>query len=279
MTSGYFLHNKEEHTLRRRLRRIIRILLVSSVFYLLFTIILNTMNGGILDWIRNLPISFFKMIIIGDFDFICAGHLYFLYIQIISYVVLLWVIKHNKTIEMLKIVPVLFLLRIVVYFLTQTFGWSWHIRSIFIWDALPWMLLGLYIATYYEDILKKLNLPILLFLSIFGAVFAVFLEVVCIPIDLSEIGIIIYSTSLFLIVVMYPQISTRNIIVLLGTTYSLYVYVIHLAVAYFYNAIFSILHIEQTQPLSWIKPIIVLMFSVGLSVIINKVRILLANRK
>lgn len=72
-----------------------------------------------------------KAIILGDFDFIGAGHLWFLHSLILAYLMLLFAIQHDLYRMIYKFLPALFLLRIGVCVITYTFDLSWHLRGNF----------------------------------------------------------------------------------------------------------------------------------------------------
>lgn len=103
--------------------------MVNSYLYPLFL----RKGGGQVEWNSKI---FFKIIILQDFDFLGAGHLWFLpallYIYILYYASLKLSLKQKNRIYFF--IPLLFLLRIIVPAFS---GYNWHWRGNFLITGVP----------------------------------------------------------------------------------------------------------------------------------------------
>lgn len=152
MTAGYYACCTAEGSsdrVFRRLRHIVRIALCACLFYTLLTLlIIKIEHGDIGDWKAQFASweLWLKIIIDGDFEVISASHLWFLPAMIYTYI-LLYFIERKKLCEWAyRLIPVLFILKIVITTIILSFNYlSWHVYGNII-CAMPWMLLGNYIA-------------------------------------------------------------------------------------------------------------------------------------
>ncbi|MGN1156123.1 MAG: acyltransferase family protein [Agathobacter sp.] len=134
--------------------------------------------------------------------------------------------------------------------------------------ALPWFSLGNYIA-YNEKFRTKFSNGTLAGLAFGSLIFGLFFRLCDLPLDLSEIGIMICATSLFLLAINNPSVSIHKEIEKLGDTYSLYVYIIHIFVSGVIGTCAQMFHQENTLWYAWLKPLIVLIVSIIGSIVIH----------
>lgn len=104
--------------------------------------------------------------------------------------------------------------------------------------------------------------------SLSGMFFAILFVVVDFPIDLSEVGIIIYASTLFLIAIRNSTVSINKSIEELGDKYSLYVYIIHIAVNGVVGLMAKLVGVEELGVYLWCRPTIVAFASIVGSIFI-----------
>lgn len=266
MVSGYYCFNCEDSVLYRRMKRIFSLLVKSLLFYLLFVVAVKYAAGKMESWLQNISVrTVLSFLFIGNYDLVGGGHLYFLFIQILGYAII-WKCQyhkkpsHDNNLDLIVIL-LLFICRIIVYTYTLSNKMSWHWRSIFLWDSLPWMMLGTYIAKNQLKIKKYISRKHLIITGVLGLVISMVFILHRFKIDMSEIGVIMLSISLFLFAIMYPWIQERNIITSIGYTYSLYIYIFHIAIGAVVTAIINKIGLSENKIVGFSKPIIVLILS------------------
>lgn len=188
---------------------------------------------------------------------------------IIVYLMLLSVKRYDLCRMAYKFLPVLFLLRIWGCVITYTFDLSWHLRGNFLISGLPWLFLGNYIA-YKSDFLNKWSNKKLLWLIVCGAVYIVICMVFAWKVDITEVGVVVYATSLFLLAVKNPKKSINAKIEILGERYSLNIYIIHIAAHRVFDIVMNkFVGVSKTNFYMWMSPIFVVVFSILGSVFIH----------
>lgn len=274
MISGYYAYNNNvnvsQKKILKRIAKIFKITLLSFGFYLFYTLVYNIIKNNTDEFLKNL-ISYKTLadfIIINNFDIIDALHLWFLPSLIYAYFILLFIHKRHLTIYAYKLLPFLFLIKIITEIIVETLGFSYHWRCNVLIGALPYVLLGNYIA-YKEDEIDELNnrnVIASIFLSITATIFLTFFDV---SIGFWWIWIAILSISLFLIAVKNPNIIIVNGVRKIGIHLSLYVYIFHIIIYRVISNIFLIIDLNKYTIIQWITPILVVVASIIWAKIMN----------
>lgn len=279
MISGYYAYSADGDAyskIKRRCKRIAVITVYAFFLYLAFTLFYNYFKHDLTSWLglfRSLKV-WAEIILLGDLDLIWAKHLWFLPAQIISYLILMYIDKKNLYALAYKLLPYMIFGRIIVSSIVSTCGMNWHLKLNFLVGALPWMILGNYLA-YNQNLKNKFSNRNLILALAVGGILAVGASVLFVlkilPIELSEVGNTLYSVALFILAIKNPEISISKSVEKLGENYSLYVYILHLLVAYFVGFTAKFAGIYYYSFYDWVHPVIVVILSIIASMILYRV--------
>ena len=150
MTAGYYAYSASVNSsdqIIKKIRRIFRITIYANVFYFLFTLLREMMDGVAVTWIKQFASwkLWANIIVLGGFECICASHLWFLPAMIYAYLILYFMVKNSFQVKAYRLIPFLFFLKITVTTYALSFDRTWHMSGNIV-CALPWMLLGYYVA-------------------------------------------------------------------------------------------------------------------------------------
>ena len=272
MISGYFACKIKENIpskLWRRAKHILLISVMSFMFYFLFTMMRKMGSNDLNSWILNFLCikCWIKIILLGNWDIVGAGHLWYLTALFISYLILI-VIEMKHCMPMFyRILPLIFILRTLVYVVTLTNDLSWHIRGNFLVDAMPWLLMGHYLG-YNTHFLKILSNRCIVLTTFLGLIYGITFELISFTLDLSEIGITVYSLGIFIMALRNKK-SICYSIEMLGEKYSLYVYIFHIAVMGIISKVILVLGLDDNEMILWLNPIIVVLITIIVSIVWN----------
>ena len=115
MISGYFAYSTRKdnyNLLKRRARKILKITLWSSFFFLVCKLLFVIKDRELDLWLSQVLTwqTWIGLFILNDFDFIKAGHLWFLPALLYAYVILYFIDKQRGYLFFYKLLPWLFLL-------------------------------------------------------------------------------------------------------------------------------------------------------------------------
>lgn len=272
MTSGYFAYpHGDRATILRRAKRVAGITLISVLLYVLLCLDAHIKAGNVGAWLSQFASLrlWVEILVFSNFDVISAGHLWFLPSLVYSYLILALIDRIRGYRPVYWLLPLLFLVKIVVSVILATRGLSWHLKYNFLLGGLPWVLLGNFIASRKESV-RKLPLALPVAMSVVGALFALAFVVCRFPVDLSEVGIVAYGAGLFLLAVRKPEVSLSGFVEKLGGIYSVYIYVIHLAVNMLLEKGMVQMGPGGTVWFAWVRPIIVAVTSVIAGMVLQK---------
>lgn len=274
MISGYFAYNDDANVSQKiivkRISKIFKITLLSCGFYLFYALLYNIIKNNTDEFLKNLISykTFVDFVVINNFEIIDALHLWFLPSLIYAYFILLFIQKRHLTIYAYKSLPFLFLIKIITEIIVETLGFSYHWRCNVLIGALPYVLLGNYIA-YKKDEIDNLNNRYVIagiFLSITATIL---LSIFDVSIGFWWIWIAVLSISLFLIAVKNPNITIINGVRTIGIHLSLYVYIFHIIIYRVISNIFLVIGLNKYTIIQWITPILVVVASIIWAKIMN----------
>lgn len=268
MISGYFAYNcdvsSSQDAILRRLKKICRTTLWACGFYFVYVVLFNIAKHNAIEFLgRFFAVkTLVDFVVINNFEIIDAYHLWFLPSLIYAYCILLILQKKHLVISSYKILPVLFAIKIITEIIVETLGLSYHWRCNVFIGALPYVLLGNYIAYREKEIgaLRSKNEIIGILLSVTATIL--------LTIFYSGWGggwwicIAILSISLFLLAVKNPDVTIIKAIHKVGIDYSLYVYVFHVIVYRVISNVFLIMGLSKCIIIQWVTPVIVAMSSI-----------------
>ena len=148
----------------------------------------------------------------------------------------------------------------------------WNLKATFGGSGIFWFLLGRFIAEKKEDLLKKLhNKNLLLVISfLISGIIAVTINYFT-P-NFSEFAIVIYSTSLFLLAIKNPTVHVNKAFEFIGDKLSLNVYIFHIIIAKVLKVFIIHFDFAQNDYYLAIRPIVVVFFTLLVSLIMYKIQ-------
>ncbi|MCQ2520959.1 MAG: DUF1919 domain-containing protein [Lachnospiraceae bacterium] len=283
LVAGYFVcQENEEVVLKKRAKNIFRILLISVLLYLIYTLLYYLKFSTLQTIVNKICVrTVFDVLILGDFSIIEAQHLWFLLALLYSYI-FLWMLAKRKTKKIYLILLVsLFVFRLFLIILGEFVEISWHYRSNFLLGGLPYVLLGRLIAEKEESAYRPGLFCILTGISFFIIVLLSCWE------EFSLVTYLVYSfvfpICLFMLAISAETHKGKSL-AFVGRQLSLYVYVFHMLVIKVGEILGNKLEINTSTTLyRIIFPIAVAVVSVILSILIyaiwnKKIHYILARK-
>ena len=275
--SGYACYGSDKNLMcskiMKRFRRNGIITILAVAIYFLFAFIAAKYFGSRQDFLlfkqyaKN-PVSYIRMILLGDFEFIYGSALWFMVALLYGYLIFYVIVRFELKKVVYVLTPILLLARIVVDSYVNSFPVSWHISANLLIGALPMMLLGYVIADKKESLCKISN-PVLIILSIVSAALmflAVNFKVG--KIDVSQPFKILCAASIFVHGIKNSRSHIFKPIEKLGREDSLYIYLCHFIIIVLLSGwIYSFYYNEKI--LSWQLPLLVIIVSVIVSRVIS----------
>ena len=173
-----------------------------------------------------------------------------------------------------NLVIVLLIIFLVIHLIISVYKDSnyitWNLKATFLGSGIFWFLLGNYIAYRKEDIIKHLpdrNFFLYLATFISGAM-AVTINYFM-P-NFSEFGIVIYSTSLFLLAIKNPTVHINKTFEFIGEKLSMNIYVLHIMVNIVIGKIIGKFGFEENLAYLWAKPVIVALIVLVISYLLSR---------
>lgn len=287
LISGYQSYSPDGSSASKiagRFKRNLSLTLIALAVYAVFTITEQLLSGTFAQWISEFksPLTWLRIIVLGDFSLIHGDPLWFMAALLYSYLILLLMERKRLHKIFYTILPILLLLRISMETYTNSFSsieWpDWHFSGNFLVGGLPVMLLGNFIACHkhrFINIRKDLLFGgaitslILVFVSVNVKVFSL---------DLSQPFKILSAFFVFLICLSYPSLHISGLIEKIGREFSLYLYLFHYLIG------ITMLHLTQALecPL-WVNeliiPVAVIAVSLAVSCAITKVSRVLQKKE
>ncbi len=272
MTSGYYDYKKGEDVIRCRLFKIVKIFIVGYCYFFLYQIIYNSLNHTLGTWFADnfnwlTPV---KYIVFCTIDF--AIPLWYLIAMIEVYICWLIIVKKGKEQTAIAIMPVLFILRMILTGYCETVHLEWFWKINFLTDGMSWFLLGYYLHSPKSKWIRDLSSLKLVIMAAAGGVLVLFPAVVNPQIRMNVIGIIPYSLALFALTLKSPGDSICKPMEFIGEKLSLYLYILHLVIAYALEAILTAAGFDVTNSVyAWMKPVIVLAIALTAAYIVYSI--------
>lgn len=253
MISGYYaFHPDKEKFFKKiplKIKHILKITIISVLVYFIFCFFEHLLiDKDIIEWLK-LVFSFqtvFDVFIITNFaPTIKASHLWYLPSLIYCYILIYNIVKYRKENYCYFLIPILTLLRILVPYLP---GFNWHYQQNFFLGALAYFLIGYYFAEHQEKLTKlttKLCNKKLLVIITIGLLLRL-LETFTTPTaDIFEIGTLTSAISIFIFAQKNPDLYISKFFEIVGTKYSLFIYIMHVLVGMVANTIFEFIKLNN----------------------------------
>lgn len=268
MISGYYAYDKNgcaQSKIKRRTVRILKIFLCSLFLYVPYRMFRMYELGQLNLWLENTlnAGTLVNAIAFHSYGFIGAEHLWFLTALLYTYLLMFFMEKYDLHKLSYKLLPVLFALNVLGGIgIIGAWGNTFLIR------AVPFFILGNYMA-YKPQSVQKISNAVLQLLILINAI----LICICFAIDWNynpyQFCVIIYSAAIFILAIKNPDVIVNEKVELLGRKYSLFVYVIHIFINSRLNIWINYLGLSEFVWVKWMFPIVVIMFSIGMSVLVD----------
>ena len=268
ITAGYYACGKNTDVIKRRLIKIIQIFLYAYALYLIYYVVAALINHDLTNWAAKqfnwmTPI---KYVVFCTVDF--AIPLWYLIAMIEVYVAWLFIIKIGKEQQVIKWMPLLFVLQVVLTTYCETMSVDWYLKINFITRGMPWFLLGYYLHMDESQKLRNIKQFKLIAMAVFGCAISIVPSVFHLPIKCSVIGYIPYAFALFTLTLKdHSSRSSCKLIEFIGDKLSLDIYIYHKLVGIILSIFcVKIMKLDLTGIVFlWLRPVIVLILTTLLS--------------
>lgn len=227
-----------------RFKRNLKLTGIALLCYIVFTVIQQLIHGMFGKWIKIFlnPITYVKMILLGDFSMFNADALWFMPALLYCYLIVYIMEKKRLNKYFYAALPLLLLLRIGMETYTNSFSlvsWlDWHFSGNFLVGGLPVMLLGNYLHSKADPI-KKLNGKAVIAAACLSALLVfLFVNVKVFSVDISQPFKIAAALFVFMGCLIYSESAGIGFINTLGRKYTLYIYLYHYLVGTIISEVF-----------------------------------------
>ena len=283
MISGYYSYydNPKKYNAFKKISHIAQITLFASVFYLLVTLALHFASGS------RLTVSLRSIVNWLAFNqpFLISGHLWFLFALLYDYVLFSLVNKMKLT----TLAPYMIVVFIVAYICLAQGA---HLAGMkipnmfyrnFLIEGFPLFMLGYWLHSTSDKVTTFFNDGILLLLLVLSTM-ACLGERMLLGRDFGvNISTFPQVSALFILGMKHPEKYENSIISRFGAKLSMLIYVLHIFVWRRFNTVYKHLHVSNNTILLYLKPILVLvitiLLSMAITVFMEKAKLWIANRK
>ena len=279
LISGYQTYCRNSCDAGKILQRFKRNLKLASVVllvYLIYTVIeqiaLGTFSAWLQDYLLN-PITYVRLLVLGDLDFINCGHLWYMVAMLYGYLILYCMEKYRLHKIFYIALPLLLLIRVSMETYTNSFShfsWlDWHFSGNFLVGALPIMVLGNFLCCKEERV-SRLGTRVLLPCSVvlMSLVFLT-VNVKIFGLDCSQLFKIAAATTLFMLCLAVTREGTIPVLGYIGRTLSLHIYIWHMLVGIVLKHLLTYMG-AVAFVLDWGVPIMALLATMAVSLLLAR---------
>ena len=279
MISGYFAYGDTREQILEKLpgkiKNIGSLTISACLLYFLF--------GMGIVWLEHQSLNLFwkefhwknliTFIVLNNTSFIHGGHLWFLLALVYCYAIL-WIVEKLKITHWCYwFIPVALFGRVLI-----SFTGNWHHTQNFLFYGMPYFFFG-YLLRDKASAVKKIGNGTLVVFVIIALLYS---EVgnwySPLPVNIYEIGTILGSIGLFLFALQNGEIGKNSILERIGSTYSLFVYVVHVIVMELFALIDKAHYNRLPAWYGWAKPVAVLGVTMGIAVLYMQVKVFLKRK-
>ena len=157
--SGYACCGDSKVMSKKILKRFVRngiITALAIALYMTFSYFAYKSDNILILWQLELkkPMTFVKMIFMGDFEFFYGSPLWYMVALLYCYLILFVLVRFNLKKVIYVLCPIFAVARIIVDSYVNSFGAIWHYSGNALIGVLPMMLLGYVIADNKEKLMK-----------------------------------------------------------------------------------------------------------------------------
>lgn len=273
--SGYACCGESKVMSKKILKRFVRngiITALAIALYMTFSYFAYKSDNILILWQLELkkPMTFVKMIFMGDFEFFYGSPLWYMVALLYCYLILFVLVRFNLKKVIYVLCPIFAVARIIVDSYVNSFGANWHYSGNALIGVLPMMLLGYVIADNKEK-LMKIPTWILILGSVLTA--AAMFTFVCVKVghfDISQPFKMLCASFMLILGAKKPNWYIIKPIAYLGREDSLYIYLFHFILLY-YLSVFMYSYPKAGRYAAWQLPLLVIIVSVVFARIVSMI--------
>lgn len=282
MVSGYFLYDTDRlrmsSSIPRKMKRLFWIILFSGIGYLMLEIVKAILSDEGIFVVKEFLLNFFSWELILRLFITNTPLVYmprwFLYALIYCYLFVLIFSKTRISNKQLYCVSSLLLVGLLGLEYTSVltganFGFYIGetevfvtIRNIFLFRALPWLVLGMGLKEFQSK-LEQISIGFYWIMCVIGIIITIFQALLMGDVSV-YLGSILIDVGLFGIAIKQQNNSVKGFLTHIGNKLSLYVYILHGAVIDAFTLLEKVIFDGKENLLfAWIKPILVIIVSIA----------------
>ena len=276
--SSYSADGSSAPKLLKRFKRNLMLLLTALLVYAVYEVILQLATGNFQSWLTQFADwrFYIRFFILGDFDFIDAGPLWFMLALLYCYLILYLIEKNRLHKTFYPLLPLLLLLRIGMETFTNSYTGSnpwitWHLSGNFLVGGLPIMLFGNYIACK-KDKFVSIKTPVLLggFATFLFATFLTVCFKINGTIDISQPFKIGAAFFVFILCLKHGSVHICSLLEYIGAFLTTYIYLYHNLIGLLIKRLIGALNVPEAV-VSWTLPVLVMISAVLVSYVITSI--------
>ena len=263
MISGYFAYHKNNKKIFHKAIHILKLLLVSEIVYIVYFLIFDKVQ--LMNNFNEIK-QILKIVFVGTLS--TNNALWFLYALFWSYLCLM-IINKFKVYKLFHVISIIVLvLHVIIRSLVRECNWydDIYFRN-FLLFGLPFVLLGSFIKKHEEKLTRIFNNKMCIVGELIGEVMII-VEYLIFHASDYYIGTIITTFFVFLFTIKNPKLYVSKILEFIGDKLSMYVYIFHMLGLYIINLIANLMNISNNIIFRWSRPILVIIFTLGISYLI-----------
>ena len=279
MIAGFYAYSCDESVVKKRLRKIFKIFVISYLLYFAWYFGMPLFRGEGLEY---LSLKYNWKTLVNMIVF-CSpnplpGHLWYLIAMLEVYILWYFIVKLGYEKLFLPLIPLLFLLQVGLTIFCDFKGLFWFYKINFILSGLSYFLMGYYIRL--NDFLLRIKNKWLFVIILFCIPMILLSSITNFCINYSCIFLIPYSIAIFLLGVKNPEKSVSIFLEYIGEKLSLFVYIFHILISNIYGLLAKcLLHVNlESTFYQWTKPLLVISFSIFFAFVVNKIQTTVSNR-
>ena len=276
--SSYSADGTSAPKLLKRFKRNLILMITALLIYAVYEVIFQLATGNIESWLTTFTEweFYIRFFILGDFDFIDAGPLWFMLALLYCYLILYVIEKNHLHKVFYPLLPLLLLLRIGMETFTNSYTGSnpwitWHLSGNFLVGGLPIMLFGNFIACK-KDKFVRIKTPVLL--SCFAAFLIATFLTACFKIngtiDISQPFKIGAALFVFILCIKHGSVHICSLLEYIGAFLTTYIYLYHNLIGLLIKHLLGALNIPETV-VNWSLPVFTMIGAVLVSYVIASI--------
>ena len=273
MIAGYYAYGASVAGIKRKFLNIIRIFIYAYACHFLFNLLLAYRHGNVIAWLDasfnwKTPILYIVFCTIGF-----AIPLWYLIGMVETYIVWGVVVRRHREGSWLKLIPILFIARILMFTYCDTLGLSWSWKINFLTCSMLWFLMGYFFHTEKGKWWISLRTRYIVVMALAGMFVMIAPVAFDLKLQFSEVGSLPYAAGLFILGLKNPDVHVSRTIEYTGRRLSLDVYVFHTLIVSVIVYVAGHVGVDPAnQIFGWPLPFITVICSIGFAWILDKLK-------